>query len=177
MLPVLERTEHMIADAGQIAATTVTALAPFTPFLIEVGKAGGQKLTEMLAEKGGEAAWNKAQALWKKLKAHFGDDLEVTGALTMVSVKPEDENRQTILAEVLGVRLKEHPEIAEEIFNVLGGQQAVQQVLAERESWVEDVTQQIAGSSGSQTISARDNSVIKGAKQNIQHQASKLTDS
>lgn len=160
----------MIADAGQIAATTVTTLAPFTPLLVEVGKAGAQKFTEVIADKGGEAAWNKAQSLWKKLKAHFGDDPEVNGALTLVAVKPEDESRQTLLAEVLGTRLQAYPEVAEEIFNLLGGQQAVQQVLAERGSWVEEVTQQIAGSSGAQTVSAHENSVIKGVKQGIQHQ-------
>jgi len=159
----------MIVDVGQIAATTVTALAPFTPLLLEVGKAGGQKFTDVIAEKGGEAAWNKAQSLWRKLKAHFGDDPEVTGALALVAVKPEDESRQTMLAEVLGTRLKANPEVAEEIFNLLGGQQAVQQVLAARGSWVEEVTQQIAGSSGAQTISARENSIIKGVKQGIQH--------
>ncbi|HLL78167.1 MAG TPA: hypothetical protein VKT25_01625, partial [Ktedonobacteraceae bacterium] len=81
----------MIADVGQIAATTVTTLAPFTPLLVEVGKAGAQKFTEVIAEKGGEAAWNKAQSLWKKLKAHFGDDPEVNGALALVAAKPEDE--------------------------------------------------------------------------------------
>ncbi len=159
----------MIVDVGQIAATTVTALAPFTPLLLEVGKAGGQKFTDVIAEKGGEAAWNKAQSLWRKLKAHFGDDPEVTGALTLVAVKPEDESRQTMLAEVLGTRLKANPEVAEEIFNLLGGQQAVQQVLSARGSWVEEVTQQIAGSSGAQTVSARENSIIKGVKQGIQH--------
>src|SRR2546429_4891922 len=160
----------MIADVGQIAATTVTTLAPFTPLLVEVGKAGAQKFTEVIAEKGGEAAWNKAQSLWKKLKAHFGDDPEVNGALSLVAVKPEDESRQTLLAEVLGTRLQAYPEVAEEIFNLLGGQQAVQQVLAERGSWAEEVTQQIAGSSGAQTVSAHENSVIKGVKQGIQHQ-------
>ena len=160
----------MIADVGPIAATTVTTLAPFTPLLVEVGKAGAQKFTEVIAEKGGESAWNKAQSLWKKLKAHFGDDPEVNGALALVAVKPEDESRQTLLAEVLGTRLQAYPEVAEEIFNLLGGQQAVQQVLAERGSWVEEVTQQIAGSSGAQTVSAHENSVIKGVKQSIQHQ-------
>ncbi len=160
----------MIADVGQIAATTVTTLAPFTPLLVEVGKAGAQKFTEVIAEKGGEAAWNKAQSLWKKLKAHFGDDPEVNGALALVAAKPEDESRQTLLAEVLGTRLQTYTEVAEEIFNLLGGQQAVQQVLAERGSWVEEVTQQIAGSSGAQTVSAHENSVIKGVKQGIQHQ-------
>jgi hypothetical protein len=81
----------MAADIGQIAAATVATLAPFTPFLIEAGKAGGKKLAEVIAEKGGEAAWQKAQALWDKVRVHFGDDPEVQSAATMVATKPEDE--------------------------------------------------------------------------------------
>src|SRR5260370_39325248 len=139
-------------------------------FLVDAGKGAGVKLAEVIGERGGEATWNKAQALWSKLKSRFGNDPELTSAATMVATKPEDEARQTMLAEVLGARLKENPDFAEEIFELLGGQQAVQQVLAERGSWVEDVTQQIAGSSGNQSVIARDNSSIKGVKQNIQHE-------
>ena len=159
----------MIVDADHVAATTVTAIAPFTPFLIEAGKAGGQKFADILAEKGGQAAWKEAQALWEKVNVHFGEDPEVSGALTLVSRKPDDENRQTMLAEVLSVRLKEHPEIAEEVFNLLGNRRTIQQVLAERESSIEDAAQDITGPSGSQTVSAHDKSVIKGVKQNIRH--------
>jgi hypothetical protein len=154
----------MALDIGQIAAATVTTLAPFTPFLIEVGKAGGKKLAEVVAEKGGEAAWKKAQALWDKLKARFDDDSEVKSAATMVAAKPEDEARQTILAEVLGARLQENPALAQELFNLLGGQEAVQQVLADRSSWVEDVAQRIKGR-GTQRVEASDDSVIKGVRQ------------
>ena len=159
----------MTVDIGQITATAVATLAPFMSFFIDAGKAGGQKLAEVIAEKGGEAAWAKAQVLWSKLRTHFGNDTEVISAATMVAAKPKDETRQSMLAEVIGARLKEHPEVAEEIFNLLGGQQAVQQVLAKRGSWVENVTQQIAGSSGTQSISASDNSTIKGVKQDIQN--------
>lgn len=160
----------MIADVGQVTATAVTTLAPFMPYLVDAGKAAGLKLAEVIGEKGGEAAWNKAQALWSKLKSRFGDDPELTSAATMVAIKPGDETRQMMLAEVLGARLKENPDFAEEIFELLGGQQAVQQVLAERGSWVEDVTQQLAGSSGDQSVIARDNSSIRGVKQDIQYQ-------
>ena len=154
----------MALDIGQIAAATVTTLAPFTPFLIEVGTAGGEKLAEVIAEKGGEAAWKKAQALWDKLKARFDDDTEVQSAATMVAAKPEDENRQTMLAEVLGARLQENPALAQELFDLLGGREAVQQVLADRSSWVEDVTQRMKGS-GKQIVQASDDSVIKGVRQ------------
>ena len=154
----------MANDIGQIAAAVVTTLAPFTPFLIEVGKAGGKKLAEVMAEKGGEAAWKKAQALWDKLQARFQDDAEVQGAATVVAVKPEDEARQTLLAEVLGARLQENPALAQELFDLLGGQEAVQQVLAERGSWVEDVTQRMKGG-GKQIVQASDDSVIKSVRQ------------
>lgn len=154
----------MTTDIGQTAAAVVTTLAPFTPFLIEVGKAGGKKLAEVMAEKGGEAAWKKAQALWDKLQARFHDDAEVQGAATVVAVKPEDETRQTLLAEVLGGRLQENPALAQELFDLLGGQEAVQQVLAERGSWVEDVTQRMKGG-GKQIVQASDDSVIKDVRQ------------
>jgi len=154
----------MTTDIGQTAAAVVTTLAPFTPFLIEVGKAGGKKLAEVMAEKGGEAAWKKAQALWDKLQTRFHDDAEVQVMATVVAVKPEDEARQTILAEVLGARLQENPSLAQELFDLLGGQEAVQQVLAERGSWMEDVTQRMKGG-GKQIVQASDDSVIKGVRQ------------
>ena len=112
----------MTTDIGQTAAAVVTMLAPFTPFLIEVGKAGGKRLAEVMAEKGGEAAWKKAQALWDKLQTRFHDDAEVQVMATVVAVKPEDEARQTLLAEVLGARLQENPALAQELFDLLGGQ-------------------------------------------------------
>jgi glycine/D-amino acid oxidase-like deaminating enzyme len=143
----------MTIDIGQTAAAVVTTLAPFTPFLIEV-----------IAQKGGEAAWKKAQALWDKLKARFEDDPEVKSAATMVAAKPEDEARQTMLAEVLGARLQENPALAQELFDLLGGREAVQQVLADRGSWVEDVTQRMKGG-GKQIVQASDDSVIKGVRQ------------
>ena len=154
----------MTIDIGQTAAAVAATLAPFTPFLIEVGKAGGKKLAEVMAEKGGEAAWKKAQALWDKLQTRFRDDAEVQSMATVVAVKPEDEARQTMLAEVLGGRLQENPALAQELFDLLGGQEAVQQVLAERGSWVEDVTQRMKGG-GRQIVQASDDSVIKGVRQ------------
>ena len=158
----------MIVDIGQVTATTVTILAPFMPFLVDAGKGAGLKLAEVIGEMGGEAAWKKAQALWGTLTSRFGNDPELASAATMVATKPRDEIRQTMLAEVLGARLKENPDFAEEIFELLGGQPVVQQVLAERGSWVENVTQQIAGSSGNQSIVARDNSRIRGVNQRKQ---------
>lgn len=154
----------MSTDIGIIAAAIVSTLAPFLPFLVEVGKAGGEKLAEVIAEKGGKAAWERTRALWGRLKARLGKDSEMDGAVKLVAAKPEDESRQAMLAEVLGARLREDPALAQELFALLGGQKAVQQVLAERGSWVEDVVQRMQGT-GAQTVWAKGDSVIKGVRQ------------
>jgi hypothetical protein len=102
----------MDADTTQIAGAAVTILAPFTPYLIDVGKTAGKKLAETIAAKGGEAAWKKAQDLWGKLTKHWGDDPEIKGATMMVAAKPEEESYQTMLAKALATRLQEKPELA-----------------------------------------------------------------
>lgn len=147
-----------------IAAAVTAALAPFTPFLLEIGKAGRKKLMEVINEKGGDAAWDLAQKLWGKIKTYMSDDADVNGATLLVSAKPEDESRQIMLATALANGLKGNPKLAQELSDLLGGENAVQQVLANRKSWVKDVTQQMSGG-GKQTIKADNNSRITGVKQ------------
>ncbi len=154
-------------DFNQIAMATVAMLAPFAPYLVEVGKAGGKELVEVMAKHGGEATWSKAKSLWEKLKSRFKDDQELQSAVKLVALKPEDEARQTMLAEVLIARLQQNTALANELFDLLGGQKAVQQVLADRSSWVENVTQQMKRS-GTQTVQSSDDSVIKGVKQTME---------
>ncbi len=148
--------EEMRMEPLALATMIVNLIAPY------LAQAG-----EVMAKKAGEAAWEKAQALWGKLKARFRDDPEVTSAATMVAAKPEDKGRQAMLAEVLGIRLQENPDLVQELLDLLGGQEAVQQVLAGRSSWVEDVTQRMKGT-GAQTVKASDDSVIKGVRQTME---------
>lgn len=148
----------------EIAVATSTFLAPFLPSLLEVGKQAGKKFTETVAAESGKAALEKAQVLWKKIKDKFGDAPEIQGAATVVATNPEDESFQQLLAKTLGARLKENPDFAEELLGLLGGQEAVQKVLADRNSWVEDVTQELEGG-GTQIVDARDRSTIKNVKQ------------
>jgi len=154
----------MATDIVQIATGVATVIAPFAPFLVEAGKVSGKKLAEVIAEKGGEAGWEKAQQLWNKIKARIGDDPEVTSAMTMVAARPEDQTRQTMLAEVLAERLKSEPALADELLELMGGEESVQQVLADRSSFVEDVQQRMKGK-GTQTVQARDESTIKNVRQ------------
>jgi len=151
-------------DIGQIAAAVVTTLAPFAPFLADAGKSAGKKLAETIAAKGSEAAWKKAQDLWTRITGRAGADEDVKDTARMLARNPADESRQTMLAKALGARLKEDPALAEELLTLLGGQEAIQQVLADRSSWVEDVTQQLKGA-GQQTVKATKDSVIKGVRQ------------
>jgi hypothetical protein len=157
-------TERIKMNIELIAAAVTSMLAPFTPFLIETGKKAGLKLGEVIANKGGEAAWNKAQELWNKIKSHLGDDPKVRGAALMVSAEPENESSQVLLATTLVSRLKEHLDLAQDLSDLLGGQSAIQQVLANRKSFVTSVTQQIRGG-GKQVVKADNNSRVTDVKQ------------
>jgi hypothetical protein len=154
----------MPPDIGQVAIATVTTIAPFVPFLVDIGKASGKKFLEVIAEKGGEKAWEKAKTVWGSLKSKLGHDKEVQAVVDLVAINPEDQARQAMLADVLIARLKEDPKLAEELFNLLGKQEAIQRVIADHSSWVENVTQQLSGD-GKQIVEARNDSVISGVKQ------------
>ena len=151
-------------DIQTIAVGVSAFLAPFTPYLIKAGQGLGSKLAELIAEKGGEAVWHQAEQIWRKLQAALGDDPEVQGAAMMVSAQPENQDRQKMFADILAARLQENPSLGEEFVRLMGGQQAVQQVIANRKSLIEDVSQESTGG-GEQTVKADHGSLIKGVKQ------------
>lgn len=154
----------MDVEVTQVAAGTVTALAPFLPILLEAAKFSAAATGEMIVQKGGEAAWKKAKAAWAKIKGQYSDDGVVLAAATMVAAQPEDENLQQILAIELAKRLNESPKLTKELLDLLGGEKSVQKVLADRSSWVENVTQRMTGG-GKQVVSATDDSIITGVQQ------------
>lgn len=151
-------------DIQLIATAVSTILAPFTPYLIKAGQGLGNKVADLIAEKGGEAVWQQVEAIWGRIQAAFGEDQEVQSAAMLVSANPEDEARQKMFADILVARLKENPTVANELMQLMGGQQAVQQVIANRKSTIEDVSQESTGD-GEQTIKADNESVIRGVKQ------------
>ena len=154
----------MINDIAQIATALVAFISPFAPALLEAGKAAGQQWAETIATKGGEATWNKVQALWEKIHTRFGGDPKVKEAALLVSADPQDTTAQTLLAVALGKRLQADPQFAQELVHLMGDEQAIQEVLADRGSWVEEVAQEMQGL-GRQTIQASDNSIIKNVRQ------------
>lgn len=151
-------------DIELIAASVVSTIAPFTPFLVETGKEGAKELAKKIAEKGGEAAWNKAQDLWKRINSRLGNDPKVKGAALMVSAEPNDEDSQKMLTTILIKHLKKNSELAQELFDLLGEQTAIQEVIADQKSKISDVVQQ-SGTGGNQTVKATRSSQIKGVKQ------------
>lgn len=150
----------------QIATAVTTVLVPFTPFLIEAGKEGGKKLAEVIAEKGGEAAWEKAQRTWAAIKDRFGDDKEVKNITELVAEKPENARYQDNLKQLLIERMQEDADFTNNLLAALGGEQAVQQIIARNSSVIEDVSQDMEGT-GEQTVLADDNSHISGVTQSI----------
>jgi hypothetical protein len=154
-----ERRPEMTNEIAQTAATIAAYLAPFTPYLIE----GGKKF----AGEAGEAAWENAQKVWGKIKSHFGDDKKIETAAKTVSTDPEDEDYQSLLAKALATKLNEDTKFTGELLTLIGGQEAVIKVKADKSSWIEAVTQEIEGTGGKQTVEASDDSVIKGVRQSI----------
>ena len=65
---------------------------------------------------------------------------------------------------MLGISLKENPALGEELVHLMGGQQAVQQVIANNQSTIKDVSQESSGG-GKQTVKADIQSKIQGVKQ------------
>jgi hypothetical protein len=58
----------MEIDIAQLAAQTAALLAPSLPYLIKAGKIAAKKAFEKAGERFTEEAWEKAEALWGKLK-------------------------------------------------------------------------------------------------------------
>lgn len=147
-------------DIAGIATAVTAVVGPFMPFLIE----GAGKLRDVVAEKAGEAAWEKAQDLWKKITGHLGNDPVVIGAAAVVADDPEDEDAQKQLAKQLAKRLETNLDLARELQTMLGGPERIQEVIAGNQGRVEYVRQFMRGA-GKQHVRAGDGGVIHGINQ------------
>lgn len=90
-------------------------LSPFLPFLIKFG----EKSAETVGSKFGEEAWNTAKKIWDKLhpKIEAKDDAKI--ATEQLAAKPESEARKAVFQEELETLLKENPDLAEAIAQIL----------------------------------------------------------
>lgn len=154
----------MNIDYPQLAAATVSVLAPFLPYLTEVSKAGAKKLAETIAEQGGETVWKQAQALWSKIERPFKQDDDARDAARMLARKPGDEIRRIQLTEILVELFNQRPDLVQEILPFIENRGGIQRVLASEEGWVEKVKQRMGGS-GYQSVEAKGKGKITDVSQ------------
>jgi predicted naringenin-chalcone synthase len=131
------------------------------PYLVEGAKGVAKSFGEGL----GKISFEQAKTIWDTIKSRFGDDKKIETAAKTVASNPQDEDYQSLLAKAIGARLRDSPDLAEELFAMLGGQETIQEVLADKYSWVEDIEQTTSGKGGRQIVQAKNDSVIKGVKQ------------
>jgi hypothetical protein len=148
-------------DPVNLAAAAVTALAPFLPTLVDIAKEGGKKISAAVGEKVGALTSEKAQELWNKIVGKEKDPAIENVAKTVAQL-PENEDLQKALTGLVATKLAQNPDLAQEVMQLLGGQDNVQQIIALRKSWIEDVVQKGAGK---KEIRAEDEATIKKAQQ------------
>ena len=98
-----------------IAAEVVKFLAPYLPFLLNVGN----KAVEGASQKVGEDVWNKAKAIWAKLHPKVEAKEAAKEAATDVAENPENEDVQTSLRVQLKKILDADTALAQEIAEIL----------------------------------------------------------
>lgn len=153
-------------DIISLAASIVTLISPFMPHLKSLGKNVQKKLEDVIAEKGGELAWKQAQTLWSKLKSIFQEDPEIEAQSNLLSTAPENKIYQEILTKSLAEKLESNPDLANELFKLMGGEAGVQEVIGGDKAWIEGIRQEMA-SSGSQKTEGGNESVIKNVTQKM----------
>lgn len=115
-------------------------LSPFIPHLLKLGGQATGKVTDVLSEKFGEAAWTKAQKVWNRLHPSVEEREELKVATTQVAAKPDSTARQAVLQEELELLLKDDPVLAAVITKIMeedapdgtSGTQIVQNVVGEK---------------------------------------------
>lgn len=135
-------------------ATAATVF--LTPYLVEGGKA--------IAAKAGEAAVEKASQLWKRLIASAGQPEELNRTIGRASAAPADPGARAELAKALAGVLRQNPDLASELAELLGGEDGVQRIVATHHGLVANVSQEL-GSAGEQIIEARDEATVRNARQ------------
>ena len=100
-------------------ATLTAFIAPFLPFLLKLGKGVAETTTENAAGKFGEAAWQKAQAVWKALRPKVQAKESAKEAVTDVANNPEDEDLQVALRVQLKKLLADDDALADTIAQIL----------------------------------------------------------
>ncbi len=144
-------------DMILIATAAISALAPF---LLEMGQSAGKKMAETIGKKTGEVAAHTGQSVWEKLTSHP----QAKSVVDTLARKPDDPKRKEIAIEDLTACLRENPSFAHELTELLGGQDAIQSIIADKEGRISAAKQTLEGG-GRQTIAAKNKGVIEDVEQ------------
>lgn len=112
-------------DFGQLAHDLTTYLAPLLPLLQQAGQA----VTEAAGKKLGEGVWERAKALWGKLRPHVAASEPARGALEDLAERSGDARALGAAELQLEKILKAEPGLAEELAEIL-------RAAGPRASWV-----------------------------------------
>ena len=147
-------------DFVTIAAGVVKILQPALPYLDPLKTALQKKFSDATAR----AAFDQAKALWAKITSKFKDDKDLNEAAEAVAALPNNTGLQKALTEVLAERLKDSPDLATELLELLGGEKRLQEIVAGNEAIIDNIRQTMAGA-GTQRVEAGDKARISGVTQ------------
>ena len=106
----------------ELAAAITAFLAPFLPHLLKLGQPVAEAAGKKLGEKFGEGTWDRAKALWSKLRPQVEAKEAAKEATEDVANAPDDEALQTVLRVQLEKLLGKDDTLAKELAQLLQDQ-------------------------------------------------------
>jgi hypothetical protein len=150
-------------DFVSIAAAATQFVVPYLVKLRETAQ-------ESVAKKAGELtvdkAFDGARHVWSVVKDWYRDDHKFIKLSDYLEADPSDEDSQQITTRELAKRLEGDPAKADELKRLLGGENAVNSIIAGQEAEIDGVRQKIKGS-GKNLINVGDKAKIKNVAQEI----------
>jgi len=144
----------------QIATAASAIIAPFAPYLLE----GAKGVAKSLGEGVGKTAFESAKSLWTAVEEQAPDEPLIQGSMKILAADPERKSAQETLADGIANHLKKNPAFANKLLDLLGGADGLQMILANPESILKDVQQEMHGG-GTQKIIAGKGSKLTGITQ------------
>lgn len=94
-------------------------LSPFLPFLLKIGKQSTEKTAEVVSTKLSTIAWQKAQAIWNKLRPKIVAKEAAKEAVEDVARNPNDEDMQASFRLQLKKLLEQDETLKREIIEIM----------------------------------------------------------
>lgn len=105
-------------DVAVLAKDVVAFLTPFLPYLLKAGQSAADEAGKQLGELAGGGAWEKAKALWGKLRPKIEANPPAREALEDVAAATDDEDTRAVLRQQLKKLLAEDKEFADGVAQI-----------------------------------------------------------